>query len=209
VRRQRSSHVRGIGGARAHRGLRPAAMRPINVDVHETPGDIEELQDLLDRSYRRAGRNLRDIHSQGRHLSAAELSERLQGPRWLVLATVSADCRPFTAQVDGTLYRGRFYFGVNDPCSLKARHLARNPAVSATHVPDDNWVVTVHGRAERVDVSPAGGPGINRVLIDTYRRRYGPEWRDDVLTPDSIYFRIEPERMFALDLTEVRQANGA
>ncbi len=177
--------------------------------MHETPEDIETLQALLDRSIRSAGKNLRDVHSQGRHLNAAELSERLQGPRWLVVATVSSDCRPFTVQVDGTFYRGRFYFGVSDPCSLKARHLARNPAISATHVPDDNWVVTVHGRAERADVSREGAPGIHRVLVDTYRQRYGPEWTDDAVTSDSIYFRIEPDRMFTLDLTEVRTANGA
>jgi hypothetical protein len=177
--------------------------------VDETPGDIEALQELLDRSYGSAGKNLRDIHSQGRRLSAAELSDRLHGPRWLVVATVSSDCRPFTAQVDGTFYRGRFYFGVNDACSLKARHLTRNPAVSATHVPNDTWVVSVHGRAERVNVSREGEPGIHRVLIDTYRKRYGPEWTDEVLTSDSIYLRIEPERMFAVDLTEVRSANGA
>jgi len=181
----------------------------MNVRVHETPEDLATLQQLLDQSYESAGENLRDIHSQGRHLSATELSERLQGPRWLVVATVSSDCRPFTAQVDGTFYRSRFYFGVNDPRSLKARHLGRNPAISATHVPDDNWVVTVHGRAERVEVSRQHGPAVNRVLIDTYRQRYGPEWTDDVLTSDSVYFCIEPTRIFALDLTEVREANGA
>ena len=76
-------------------------------------------------------------------------------------------------------------------------------------MPNDNWVVTLHGRAERVNVSRESEPGINMVLIDTYRQRYGPEWTDDVLTSDSIYFRIEPERMFSLDLTEAREANGA
>jgi hypothetical protein len=177
--------------------------------VHETPQDLKELQELLDGSYGRAGANLRDIHSQGRHLGAAELSERLQGPRWLVVATVSSEHRPFTAQVDGTFYRGRFYFGVNDACSLKARHLSHNPAISATHVPNDNWVVTVHGSAARVNVGSEGQSGINRVLIDTYKERYGPDWTDDVLTSDSIYFRIEPERMFALDLTRVREAAGS
>lgn len=176
--------------------------------VREMPEDTDLLQAILDRSRQQAGKNLRDIHSQGRQLSAAELCERLQGPRWLVVATVSSDGRPFTAQVDGTFYRGRFYFGVNDGCSLKARHLARNPAISATHVPDDNWVVTVRGRAGRADVSRDGGAGIHRVLVDTYRQRYGPEWTDDALTSQSIYFRIEPDRMFALDLSEVRQAAG-
>jgi hypothetical protein len=188
--------------------LRVASDRPYSGRVHETPEDIDMLQALLDRSLLRAGKNLRDVHSQGRHLSAAELSDRLQGPRWLVVATVSSDCRPFTAQVDGTFYRGRFYFGVSDRCSLKARHLARNPAISATHVPNDNWVVTVHGRAERTDVSREGASGIHKVLVDTYKQRYGPEWTDDAVTSDSIYFRIEADRMLTLDLTEVRQANG-
>lgn len=204
----RSSPSCGETEAAAH--LRPVGPRRMHRRVHETPEDMDSLHALLDRSMRWAGQNLRDVHSQGRSLTAAELCERLQGPRWLVVATVSSDCRPFTVQVDGTFYRGRFYFGVSDKRSLKARHLARNPAISATHVPDDNWVVTVHGRAARVDVSRAGGPGIHWVLIDTYRQRYGPEWTDDAQTADSVYFRIEPDRMFTLDLTELRrEANGA
>lgn len=180
---------------------------PLN--MYETPEDVTALQALLDRSFRQAGKNLREIHAQGRQLNAAQLVERLHGPRWLGVATVSSDSRPFTAQVDGTFYRGRFYFGVNDPCSLKARHLARNPAISATHVPDDNWVVTVHGHAQRVDVSRAGGAGIHRVLVDTYKDRYGPGWTDESLTADSVYFRIEPDRMLSLDLTEARKGAGS
>ncbi|HEV2360152.1 MAG TPA: pyridoxamine 5'-phosphate oxidase family protein [Acidimicrobiales bacterium] len=175
--------------------------------MHETEADVEWLQGVLDRSYRAAGVNLSDIHGQGRRLTAADLCARLQGPRWLVVATVSSDHRPFSAQVDGTFYRGRFYFGVNDPRSLKARHLRSNQAISATHVPNDDWVVTVHGRAERADVS-LSSPGLHRVLVDTYADRYGPEWTDDALTAESLYFRIEPERMFALDLTEVREWGG-
>lgn len=176
--------------------------------MEETAEDIAELEEILDRSYGRAGKNLGDIHGRGRRLSAAELSERLKGPRWLVVATVSSDCRPFTAQVDGTFYRGRFYFGVNDKCSLKARHLERNPAVSATHIPDDNWVVTVHGRAERMNVGRDGEPGIKRVLIETYKQRYGPEWTAEALMSGPIYFRIEPTRMFSIDLAELRTANA-
>ncbi len=176
--------------------------------MHETPEDLQTLQQILDRSYAQAGKNLRDIHGQGRHLGAAELAARLRGPRWLVVATVSSDQRPFTAQVDGTFYRGRFYFGVNDPCSLKARHLGRNPAISATHVPNDDWVVTVHGTAVRVNVGQNGDAGLHRLLIDEYSQRYGPEWTDEALTSESIYFAIEPVRMFALDLSEARRLQG-
>ena len=47
------------------------------------------------------------------------------------------------------------------------------------------------------------------VLIDTYKKRYGPQRNDEALTSGPIYFRIEPVRIYAVDLTEVRQANGA
>lgn len=46
------------------------------------------------------------------------------------------------------------------------------------------------------------------MLVDTYKERYGPEWTDDALAAASIYFCIEPERMFALDLSEVRAASS-
>ena len=62
--------------------------------VHETPEDIRALQDLLDRSYKAAGAHLRSITTPERRVGAEDLVERLTGMCLLVVATVTADCRP-------------------------------------------------------------------------------------------------------------------
>ena len=102
--------------------------------MHETPEDIARLQDLLDRSYAAGGPHLRSTITPERRLGAAELVERLQGMRLLVVATVTADGRPLTGPVDGIFYRGAFHFG-SAPESIRLRHLRARPQVSATHLP--------------------------------------------------------------------------
>jgi uncharacterized pyridoxamine 5'-phosphate oxidase family protein len=66
--------------------------------------------------------------------------------RVFVLATASRDGRPLTGPVDTYLVEGRLHFGTA-PDAVRARHLASNPAVSATYVEGEGLVVTVHGRA--------------------------------------------------------------
>src|SRR5256886_17488359 len=60
----------------------------------ETPEELDNLQQLLDRSMAGAGEHLRGIITGERPLSAAELAGRLQGMRLLTVATVTADGRP-------------------------------------------------------------------------------------------------------------------
>ena len=133
--------------------------------VHESPQDIARVQALLDASYRAAGAHLRGIHTERRRLTAADLVQRLQGMRLLVLATVSAAGRPVTGPVDGVFHRGAFHFGTG-PDAIRWRHLRRNPAVSVTHLPSEDWAVIVHGTAIPADVSlriPRGcGPPCSR-----------------------------------------------
>ena len=102
--------------------------------MHETPDDIHALQDLLDRSYERAGRHLRSITTPERRVDAEELVRRLTGMCLLVVATVTADCRPIAGPLDGIFYRGAFHFGTA-PDSVRYRHLLTRPQVSATHLP--------------------------------------------------------------------------
>jgi hypothetical protein len=52
-----------------------------NQDVLETPGEVDRLQRLLDRSAAAAGAHLRDILTGDHRLSAAEACERLRCPR--------------------------------------------------------------------------------------------------------------------------------
>ena len=165
--------------------------------MHETPGDLVALQELLDRSYRAAGPHLQRIHTPDRRLTASQVAERLTGMCLLSLATVTADGRPITGPVDGIFYRGAFHFG-SAPDSIKFRHIAKRPQVSATHLPGEELAVTVHGRAELVDVS--GGP-FRQVLTDIYVPRYGEEWLE-MLEGGAAYARIDAERMFTFHMPD-------
>jgi len=160
--------------------------------VHETSDDLVALQDLLDRSYENAGEHLLRIHTPERRLGAEQLAERLTGMCLLSLATVTKDGRPVAGPVDGIFFRGAFHFG-SSPDSVRFRHIRARPQVSATHLPGEELGVTVHGRAEMVDVS--SGP-FRDTLLEVYVPRYGPDW-DKFLDSGPVYARINAERMFA------------
>src|SRR5947209_15707968 len=143
--------------------------------MHETTEDIAALQALLDTSYTRAGGHLLGIHRPERRLGAGLLCERLTGMCLLALATVTRDGRPIVGPVDGIFYRGAFHFG-SSPDSVRFRHIRQRPFVSATHVPSEEFAVTVHGRATEVDVRAPDHDGFRRPLLEIYVPRYGPEW---------------------------------
>jgi len=161
----------------------------------ETPEEIGRLQDLLDRSAAGAGAHLRDIITDERRLSAAQVCELLQGMRLLVAATVTADGRPLAGPVDGYFLHGSFYFSSGRD-SVRMRHLAARPAVSATHLPGDELAVTVHGRAEILALDDPASQALRQAMLDEYLPKQGPsfeEWLDDL---DGWAARIEPEKMF-------------
>lgn len=168
--------------------------------VHESAADIRLLQGLLDRSYANAGQHLLSIHTPERRATAEELTARLTGMCLLVLTTVTADCRPIGGAVDGIFYRGAFHFG-SSPHSLRFRHIRSRPQVTATHLPGEEFAVTVHGRAVPIDVSADENAGFRQALLDVYLPRYGPDW-ERLLDSGPLYARIEPERMFAFAMPE-------
>ncbi|MGO9884077.1 MAG: pyridoxamine 5'-phosphate oxidase family protein [Solirubrobacteraceae bacterium] len=159
--------------------------------MYETAEDIAALQTLIDASYTNAGAHLLSIHSPERRVTATALIERLQGMCLLTLATVTADCRPIAGPVDGVFYRGAFHFG-SSPDSVRFKHIRKRPHVSATHVPSEEFAVTVHGHAVRVQTTG----GFRQALLELYVPRYGPEW-EKFLDSGPVYARIEAERMFA------------
>jgi nitroimidazol reductase NimA-like FMN-containing flavoprotein (pyridoxamine 5'-phosphate oxidase superfamily) len=163
--------------------------------VHETPEDIRVLQELIDRSYARAGEHLLRIHEPERRLSAEQVSEKLTGMVLLSLATVTADCRPIVGPVDGIFYRGSFHFG-SAPDSVRFRHIAKRPQVSATYLPAEELSVTVHGRAVPIDIRDPEHAGFRQTLLDIYAPRYGADWETDFLDSGPMYARIETDRMF-------------
>lgn len=161
--------------------------------MRETEADLTWMQELLDRTYGAAGSHLREIHTDEARVTARDLVERLDGMQVLVVATVTADGRPLTGPVDGFLYRGRWHFGTS-PDAFRARHLARSPAISATHVRGEQLVVTAHGRARRADLR-----GDDAGFAEVLRDQYGADWDD--WGSASPYFVIEPDRMYAADMS--------
>ena len=167
--------------------------------MHETAQDLHALQALLDESYQAAGSHLLGIHRPERRLGARQVAERLSGMCLLALATATADGRPIVGPVDGIFFRGALYFG-SAPDSLRIRHIRARPNVSATHLPSEALAVTVHGRAQLVDI---GSPSeFRQSLLDVYTPRYGPEW-EQFLDSGPVYARIEARRMFAFYAPEL------
>lgn len=162
--------------------------------MQETPDDLASLQGLLDRSYATAGAHLLGIHTPPRRLGAVQVAEKLTDMCLLALATITADGRPRVGPVDGIFFRGAFHFG-SAADSLRMRHLRRRPQVSATHVPSEQLAVTVHGRAQVLDLRAGGNAAFRQTLLDVYVPRYGPDFAE--FLGSAVYARIEPERMFA------------
>jgi Pyridoxamine 5'-phosphate oxidase len=162
--------------------------------VYETEADLTALQQLLDGSYAAAGPHLRAVITPERRVSAVELANRLTGMRLLALATVTADARPIVGPVDGIFYRGAFHFG-SSPDSVRFAHIRARPQVSATHLPGEEFAVTVHGRAIMVDVRDPVADGFRRALLEIYVPRYGAGW-EQFLDSSAMYARIDAERMF-------------
>jgi hypothetical protein len=169
--------------------------------VRETPEEIDRLQLLLDRSAAGAGAHLRTIISDERRLTAARLCERLQGMRLLTVATVTADGRPLAGAVDGYLLHGSVYFS-SARDSVRMRHLAARPAVSATHLPGEELGLTVHGRAELFDLASPDGAELRQAMLDHYLPLQGPlfeTWLDQL---DAVAARVEADKMFIFALDD-------
>jgi hypothetical protein len=166
--------------------------------VHETTEDLAALQEVLDRSYEGAGTHLHRIITPERRLRADQVAQRLTGMCLLALATATSDGRPIVGTVDGIFFRGAFHFG-SAPDSVRFKHIAERPHVSATHLPGEELAVTVHGRAVLVDVGSEADADFRRTLLEVYVPRYGEEW-ESFLDKGVQYARIEPERMFTFQM---------
>ena len=157
--------------------------------MRETESDVQRLQGVLDMSHERAGSQLRSVITPERRLTAVDLVTRLTGMKILALATANSKGAPVVGPVDGIFYRGEFWFGTS-PSALRIRHIRRNPAVSATHVPGEELAVTVHGTAH-IEGVPADLPG---GFGEVCREIYGDGWLE--WGEGAVYCRIEPARMF-------------
>jgi hypothetical protein len=166
----------------------------------ETPDELVRLQALLDDSMATAGPHLRSIISDDRRLRAGELVERLPGLCLLVLATVTSDGRPLAGPVDGYFLHGTFWFSSGTD-SVRMRHLAARPAVSATHLPGEDLAVTVHGRAELFAKEDPAFAELRQAMLDEYLPKQGPSFETWLDASSAMGARIEPEKIFTFHLT--------
>jgi len=166
----------------------------------ETPAELSRLQDLLDRSAAGAGPHLAEIITDERRLSARQLCELLPGMRLLVAATVTADGRPLAGAVDGYFLHGSFYFSSGRD-SVRMRHLAARPAVSATHLPGEELAVTVHGRAELFDLGAPEGRELRQAMLDHYVPTQGAQFETWLEEMDAIAARIVAAKMFTFSIS--------
>jgi general stress protein 26 len=165
----------------------------------ESPQELDRLQSLLDASMASAGPHLRDIISDERRLDAQQLTERLQGMCLLVLATATADGRPLAGPVDGYFLHGTFWFSSGIQ-SVRMRHLAERPAVSATYLPGEDLGVTVHGRAECHRLHDPACAELRQSMLDAYLPKQGPAFEEWLQNADAFGARIQPEKMFTFHL---------
>lgn len=166
--------------------------------MHETEAEIEALQRVLDESTAGAGPHLLSVIDPDRRLTAAELCQNMQGMRLLALATVTADGRPLVGPVDGYLIHGSWYFSSARE-SVRMRHLAKRPAVSATHLEGEALAVTVHGTAELFEVNDPTRPELRQAMLDHYLPLSGEtfaQWLDGI---DPLGARIEASKMFTFN----------
>jgi uncharacterized pyridoxamine 5'-phosphate oxidase family protein len=167
--------------------------------MHETPEELERLLHLLDDSAAGAGDHLRAIITDERRLRAPEVCQRLQGMCLLVVATVTRDGRPLVGPVDSYLLHGSFYFSSGRE-SVRMRHLAARPAVSATHLPGEQLAVTVHGRAELFDVCDPSQPELRQAMLDYYLPKQGSAFQDWLDSENPIGARIAADKMFTFQM---------
>lgn len=164
--------------------------------MFESPEESAQLQHLMDLSTAGAGSHLRNIVSDERRPSAARVCEIMQGMCLLTVATATADGRPLAGPYDGYLLHGSLWFS-SSPDSVRMRHLATRPAVSATYLPSIEFAVTIHGRAELFDLHDPGCTELRQAMLDHYVPLQGPsfaQWLDDL---DGLGARIEADKVFA------------
>ena len=166
----------------------------------ETPEELAALQDLLDASMATAGSHLRGIIGDERRLSARQVTERLQGMRLLVLATVTADGRPLGGPVDGYFLHRTFWFSSGRD-AVRTHHLAARPACSATHLPGDELAVTVHGRGELFSLDDPAFGELRQAMLDEYLPKQGPSFEEWLDNGNAVGVRIVPEKMFTFHLS--------
>ena len=165
----------------------------------ETPEELHQLQSLLDASIASAGPHLRGIISDERRLSAARAGRPAAGDAAPRAGHRHRGRAAPGGPVDGYFLHGTFWFSSGRD-SVRMRHLAARPAVSATHLPGEDLAVTVHGRAERFAIDDAAFGELRQAMLDEYLPKQGPSFETWLDNADALGARIVPAKMFTFHL---------
>ena len=168
--------------------------------VWETPEELLKLQSLLDASYDSGGPHLKDIITPERRLSAEELCERLQGMCLLAVATVTANGRPLVGPVDSYFIHGSFFFSSGRQ-SVKMRHLAARPHVSAIYLPNEQLSISVHGQVELFDVLDPTHAELREAMLAHYAPTQGPAFEEWMIEEDPLGARIDASKIFTFHMS--------
>lgn len=165
----------------------------------ESPDELAALQSLLDRSIATAGPHLREIFTDEVLMSAGEVVARMRGMQLLTVATVSRAGRPIAGAVDGYLLHGELWFS-SGARAVRTAQLRRNPAVSATWLPDETTQLIAHGEVEIMPFGDERAAPMRQAMIDHYVPVEGPDWAryiDELIDDGSVTFRIAARKAFA------------
>lgn len=170
--------------------------------MHESSAEIQTLQELLDRSYEKAGPHLRRIFRPENRLTAEELISKLPGIFEIHLATTTPSGAPFVAPIDAQLFKVQIWFSIPGS-AIRAPFFRRDPRVSASFT-RESFALIVHGSAIEADESDPVVKEYQQYVQDEYAKLYGPGWREgrdrqrQREKPGQDYTgRIEARRMFA------------
>ena len=158
--------------------------------MRESPAELEQLQELIDRSIEGAGPFLRNAFEMPeRSLSARQLVERLDGARTVALATTTARGEPRVAPIGALFVHGAFHLPTVAQAA-RTRHLAARPAASVTYYEGNDLAVIAHGG---VVILQRSDPAFDE--LDALQVQVGNEsptqWQGD-----AVFLRLDADRLF-------------
>ena len=143
--------------------------------IHD-PATLTAIQDILDRSASTATPEVGAVFARDDwRLPAAEFLDLWKENRWVVVSSVGAKGQPHSAVVHAGFEGTELTMWVFE-ASVRAKDLESNPRVSLVKYSPEGAVMTVYGKASRIEgasraLNNAGGGGrtINQYRIDVSR----------------------------------------
>ncbi len=142
--------------------------------MRETRAEVEQLQQLLDRSDANAGEHLRLIFDGASRLSADELITKLDGIFEMHLATLTGSGAPLVAPIDGVFLHGKVVFSAAGT-AVRSRLLRQDPRVSASYT-NGSFAFILHGDVVEVSDDSEAAKEFLEVARELYIAMYGQGW---------------------------------